>query len=52
MSKEEFLKEYKVLCEKYEIFISACGCCSSPWIEDADTPEELKEHIEHLSSHL
>lgn len=34
MSKEvvNFLRSYLILCLKYNIEISSCGCCSSPFI--------------------
>lgn len=28
----EFLKEYEELCKKYDMWISACGCCNSPYL--------------------
>lgn len=27
-----FLDEYVRLCKKYNLVISACGCCDSPWV--------------------
>jgi len=45
---EEFLKEYEALCKKYGLFVSACGCCDSPWVVVADSEKEIDEHIEHL----
>ena len=51
-----FLKEYKALCEKYKLFISACGCCDSPWLitigNDKDINEEIKHLIEELGNTL
>lgn len=29
---KEFLKEYKKLVEKHELFLQTCGCCDSPWV--------------------
>jgi hypothetical protein len=42
-----FLREYEALCQKYGLFVEACGCCDSPWIEEADEGERA-EHIAHL----
>lgn len=28
----EFLKEYEELCKKHDMWISACGCCDSPYL--------------------
>ena len=59
MKKEkEFLIEYKKLCEKYRILISACGCCDSPFLYSEEEMEEmhvsfeenLTENIIHLES--
>lgn len=32
----EFLKEYEKLCQKYDMGISSCGCCGSPYIRTED----------------
>lgn len=29
-----FLKEYERICQKYNISISGCGCCGSPFLKD------------------
>lgn len=29
-----FLEELTLLSRKHEIKIDACGCCSSPWLEE------------------
>lgn len=29
-----YLTEYKELCKKYDITISGCGCCGSPYLTD------------------
>lgn len=31
---ENFLKELSELAKKYNIAISGCGCCGSPYIDD------------------
>ncbi len=36
LNKEMLKKELVALCAKYEINISGCGCCNSPWILDKD----------------
>ncbi len=33
---QEFLKELSALTRKYELYISGCNCCGSPWIEDVE----------------
>lgn len=47
-----FLDEYMALCEKYGMFIHACGCCTSPWITEVDEDSRyglnLPEHRKHL----
>lgn len=39
-SKREFLKELQALCKKYNVTISGCGCCESPWVEFKDETME------------
>jgi len=57
MTKEKtnFLKDYKRLCEKYKMFVDACGCCSSPWITEERYPGLFKKtldgHIKHLKDY-
>lgn len=29
-----FAREYRQLCEKYNLFIDSCGCCSSPYLNE------------------
>ncbi len=43
---DEFLAKYKELCLEYKIFITACGCCNSPWIRDCKS--ESEEHFKNL----
>ena len=47
-TKKLFLNEYKTLCLKYNLHIDACGCCSSPWLNDVTNVREIISHIEHL----
>ncbi len=48
---ESFLKSYKRLVKKHNAYISACGCCNSPWIIFCE--EEIdKEYMESIISHL
>lgn len=42
---EEFLNELTELTNKYGLYISACGCCNSPWIVDTDTDETVVEGL-------
>jgi hypothetical protein len=54
INKKEFLKEYEILCKKYNITINSCGCCDSPWLTDScdgkgDFDKYLEEHIKHLN---
>ncbi len=44
----EFLKEYKTLCEKYNLTVNSCGCCNSPWITGITKGYSITEHILHL----
>ena len=47
--KELFLKDYKKLCLKHDTFVTACGCCDSPFITTIDKDiDDFYEHIEHL----
>ena len=47
---EAFLKEYKSLVEKYQIYIEACGCCDSPWLLDVDEEYcSIEKHIAFLA---
>ena len=44
---KSFFKEYQKICKKYGYFVTACGCCDSPWILDGDE-ERLQIHFCHL----
>ena len=46
-----FLKEYKEFCQKYGLYVGACGCCNSPWIVEGNR-EEIVDHLEHLIFNL
>ena len=37
--RSEFLRELTALSHKYGITIGACGCCSSPWLNDMEKCE-------------
>jgi len=39
MNTKEFLDELTKLSQKYGIYVSACGCCNSPWLLEYD-PEK------------
>lgn len=43
-----FLKEYEELCKKHNLCIGACGCCNSPFVQDAKEEKELTDNVEHL----
>jgi len=43
-----FIRDYKKICVKYGIYVSACGCCDSPWMNGVSKPKEIKRHIKHL----
>ena len=48
-SKREFLKELQALCKDWNVTISGCGCCGSPWIVfDDDTMDCLYVDSEKL----
>ena len=59
---KEFLKEYEALCNKYNLLVSACGCCDSPYLvcleyENKDTikekvTESIKNEIKDSINHL
>ena len=34
--EKEFLKEYELLCQKYNMGFNGCGCCGSPYLEDIE----------------
>lgn len=38
----KFLKELSELSQKYGIYISGCGCCGSPFLEELDENEVAK----------
>jgi hypothetical protein len=44
---KEFLAEYGALCRKWGLYISACGCCDGPWVNQV---EDLDMHLRHLKS--
>jgi len=60
MSREkydEFLVDYAKLIEKHRIFISACGCCGSPWVAEMDNDNPayantVEEIIDHLKGEM
>lgn len=33
---EAFVRELQALTEKYNVVITGCGCCESPWLEHLD----------------
>ena len=41
---KEFLIEYEKLCQKYQMGIGSCGCCSSPFLEK-EGEKTIKERI-------
>jgi len=47
-----FLKEYAELIRKHKVYVSACGCCNSPYlwaIENNESIEkEVNDEIENL----
>lgn len=44
---EEFLKELTELSTKYQLYIGGCGCCDSPYIEEASEEPKGKYAIDH-----
>lgn len=46
-----FLIEYRVICEKYGLTISGCGCCDSPFILEPrkENMESIENNVAHLS---
>lgn len=46
---QAFLEDLHLLYEKHGLFIDACGCCSSPWVEDSASNLNLIENaLQHL----
>jgi len=45
-----FLYEYRAVCEKYGVYIQACGCCDSPFLSDLSS--EYAEGIDEIIRHL
>ncbi|RLG42596.1 MAG: hypothetical protein DRO05_00535 [Thermoproteota archaeon] len=45
---KKFFNEYKKICQKYGVYVGACGCCDSPWLVESDNEEEIKYHLIHL----
>ena len=50
-----FLEQYEKLCRKFEIMVSGCGCCDSPFLsyfswckDDAEVEKTIGDHIKHL----
>lgn len=50
--QEHFLKEYKILCEKYHKVVDACGCCNGPWVVDDQDNKYIQRHVDHLTLDL
>ena len=42
---ENFIKGLEELCKEHGIYIDSCGCCNSPWLEDAETHERLADNL-------
>lgn len=55
-NQREFIEAYKALCLKHKIYISACGCCDSPFpIEEADWhggSESFEKRVNQSADHL
>jgi sugar phosphate isomerase/epimerase len=50
--RQKFLREYEKLVREYGYYITACGCCSSPWAIPLEPESETVEsHMEHLRTH-
>lgn len=56
-----FLKEYKALCDRYQMYIDSCGHCNSPWVVTRDvgpyevrpdSTDSMEALIEGAVSHL
>lgn len=44
-----FASEYQAMCEKYNLEITACGCCNSPWLTEIDgVPDEKPVFIDDV----
>jgi hypothetical protein len=44
----DFVGEYRELCLKYNLVISSCGCCNSPWVKEPDEYESIEHNVQHL----
>lgn len=45
----EFLKELTALTHKYKIYISGCGCCGSPRLDDIKDGEMFAAKVKDAS---
>lgn len=43
-----FAKEYSQLCDKYNLFINSCGCCSSPFLSEKNCTK-LSEYLAEVN---
>jgi hypothetical protein len=50
--EREYLKEYRLLCEKFGMIVDSCGCCGSPWITPISDQKTIKDNIETLEDNL
>lgn len=54
--KKKFLEEYEKIATKYELIITGCGCCNSPFVANARDENlmwecqlmDLEDNIRHL----
>lgn len=52
--KEEFLADLRAVYVKHGVWLEACGCCDSPWIQNPGTmyPRPAEKHIDRAIEHL
>lgn len=43
-----FAEEYRILCQKYNLYVDSCGCCNSPYLSEI-VPTTLGDIIEDLT---
>lgn len=54
MTKKEqaFLKDYFELCEKHRMYITACGCCESPFLLNVGDVKTKNEYMAKHKAHM
>jgi len=51
-NEKAFLEEYETLARKYDLIISGCGCCGSPYVIPVKDAAHIEDNITDLEESL